>query len=352
LRRPKSLDDPEASIRKLHATPTPRCGGLAIGAAFLLGAAASWIVDGKVGILLMLFACASPGLAGGLVEDFTKRAGVLARLVLTAVAATLGVALLDARITQVDLPGIDLLLAMPIVSFVVTVFAITGVAHATNVIDGLNGLASFIGLLTSIALAIVAAIVGDSLVLLPACVLAASIAGFLLVNFPRGRIFLGDGGAYLMGLVLALLSVLLAHRNAEVSAWFPLLLLAYPIWETLFSIYRRKLRGRAAARADAMHLHSLMYRRVVRWKGYSGSPVDHVARNSLASLFLWPIPAMCFLLALAFWSNSLALQAVASVFAILYTLGYRRLVRFGVPARLVVRSKPKHAEVEGEPAKI
>jgi len=352
LRRPKSLDDPEASIRKLHATPTPRCGGLAIGAAFLAGAAASWLLGGNVEKLLLLFLCAAPGFAGGLIEDFTKRAGVLLRLLLTAVAAALVVALLGARITHVDVPGLDLLLAMPAVSFAVTVFAITGVAHATNVIDGLNGLAGFVGLLACVALAIVAAIAGDSLIFLPACVLAASIAGFLLVNFPRGRLFLGDGGAYLIGLLLAGLSVLLVHRNAEISPWFPLLLLAYPIWETLFSMYRRKLRGRATARADALHLHSLVYRRVVRWRGYASSRPDYVARNSLASLMLWPVPASCFLLALAFRGSSPALQMASASFAILYTLGYIRLVRFGIPAWLVIRAKAKAAEVEGEPAEV
>ena len=310
------------------------------------------MLGAKVEMLLMLFACAAPGVAGGLIDDFTKRAGVLMRLVLTAVAAALGVALLGARITHVDIPGVDFLLAMPAVSFVVTIFAITGVAHATNVIDGLNGLAGFVGLLAAIALAIVAAIVGDSLVFLPACVLAASIAGFFLVNFPRGRIFLGDGGAYLIGLLLALLSVLIVRQNAQVSAWFPLLLLAYPVWETLFSMYRRKLRGRPTGRADALHLHSLVYRRVVRWRGYAGSASDYVTRNSLASLYLWPLPAVCFLFALTFWSNSLALEAGAVAFAVLYTLGYRGLVHFRVPGWLVVRAKAKPVEVEGNPAEV
>ena len=352
LRRPKSLDDPEASIRKIHAAPTPRCGGLAIGGALLVGGAATWLLGGQIEMLAWLFLCAAPGFAGGLIEDFTKRAGVLLRLVLTAVAATLFVALLDARITQVGIPGLDLALTLPAVSFLVTVFAITGVAHATNVIDGLNGLAAFISLLASIALAIVAAAVGDAAVFLPACVLAASIAGFLLVNFPRGRLFLGDGGAYLIGLFLAGLSVLLVHRNAEVSPWFPLLLLAYPIWETLFSMYRRKVRGRPTGRADALHLHSLVYRRVVRWRGHASSSADSVMRNSISSLLLWTIPASCFLLALAFWGSTLALQTAAVCFAVLYTLGYRRLARFGVPAWMVVRVKAKAVAVEGEPAEV
>ncbi|HWM42184.1 MAG TPA: glycosyl transferase, partial [Burkholderiales bacterium] len=134
------------------------------------------------------------------------------------------------------------------------------------------------------------------------------------------------------------LSVMLVHRNSEVSPWFPLVLLIYPIWETLFTVYRRKARGHSTARADALHLHSLVYRRVVRWRGFEGEPSDYVARNSIASMVLWIIPAACLVFALVFWEESLPLQLAAAAFGIFYTLGYWRLVRFGIPAWLVIRA--------------
>ena len=77
--------------------------------------------------------------------------------------------------------------------------------------------------------------------------LAGATAGFLVWNYPRGLIFAGDGGAYLWGVVIAMASVLLVQRHALVSPWFPMLLLIYPVWETLFSIYR-KLGARPVAR--------------------------------------------------------------------------------------------------------
>jgi UDP-N-acetylmuramyl pentapeptide phosphotransferase/UDP-N-acetylglucosamine-1-phosphate transferase len=266
---------------------------------------------------------------------------VAVRLALTALAAALGFVLLDARIPDLDVPGLDQLLAISAFSFVFTVFAVTGVAHSINIIDGLNGLSGFIAMLAAIGIAIVASIVGDPLVFPAACALAASVAGFLLVNFPRGRIFLGDGGAYLVGLLLGELAVLLVHRNSEVSPWFPLMLLAYPIWETLFSMYRRKMRGQSTGNADALHFHTLVYRRVVRWRGFEGKPRDYVMRNSIASMCLWPIPAACLGVALAFWDNSLPLQVAAAVFGISYTLAYRRLVRFRVPGWMVIRAVQK-----------
>ena len=72
--------------------------------------------------------------------------------------------------------------------------------------------------------------------------------GFFVWNFPAGLIFLGDGGAYFLGFYLAELAILLLHRNPEVSPMFPLLLCIYPVFETLFSIYRRKCAARPAGR--------------------------------------------------------------------------------------------------------
>lgn len=318
---------------------------MAVAGAIVGGALAQWLLGGEFALWLLLLPCAAPAFVWGLIEDLSKRGAVMVRLALTGVAATLAFVLLDARLTQVHLPVLDSLLAVHAISFAFTVFAVTGVANAFNVIDGLNGLSSVSGVLAAVGLAIVAWIVGDSIIFSTACVLAASIAGFLLVNFPKGRIFLGDGGAYLMGLLLAELAVLLVHRNSEVSPWFPLLLVAYPVWETLFSAYRRRIRGQSPGRADALHLHSLVYRRVVRWRGFSASPTDYVQRNSIASMCLWILPGICFALALAFWNNSFALQCSAIAFALFYIAAYRRIVRFRVPSWLVLRQRTSSAHV-------
>lgn len=333
-----ALDDPLCGLQKLHVAPTLRIGGIAVAAGLASAMLASCALNGAMCPWSLLLLCAVPAFTWGLIEDVSKRGAALVRYALTAIAAALGFILLDARITQLHVPGLDSALQIHAISFVFTVFAVTGVAQSINLIDGLNGLAGVVGLLGATGLAIVAAIVGDSLVFPAACALAASVAGFLLVNYPRGRIFLGDGGAYLVGLLLAELAVLLVHRNSEVSPWFPLVLLVYPIWETLFTVYRRRARGHSTARADALHLHSLVYRRVVRWRGFAGKPSDYVARNSIASMVLWILPAACLVVALVFWEESLPLQLAAAAFGIFYTLGYRRLVRFGVPAWLVIRA--------------
>lgn len=340
--RPQALDDTCGGLRKIHAAPTPRIGGIAVALGIAAGAAVWWYATGRLTLWLVLV-CVAPAFIWGLIEDLSKRGVVLPRLALPALAGALGFVLLDARLTQLALPGIDDVLTIHALAFLITVFAVTGVTHAINVVDGLNGLAGATTFLAALGLAIVARTVGDDFIFVAASVVAAGVGGFLLVNYPSGRIFLGDGGAYLVGLLLAELSVLLVQRNSEVSPWFPLLLLAYPIWETLFSMYRRKTRGYSTAHADGLHLHQLVYRRLVRWHSFGGRTSDKVMRNSVASLLMWALPLACFFAAVTSWHNTLLLQAMAIGFVLAYCGLYRVFVRFRVPKWAVMRARERSA---------
>src|SRR3954469_23046122 len=179
---PRALDDTLGGLRKVHVSATPRIGGAAVALALFVGAVICMRGGGEVYEWSILLLCALPGLVWGLIEDFTKRGAVPVRLALTAIGAVLAYVLLDARLTKIDVPGMDRLLAIDAFSFAFTVFAVCGTAHAVNVIDGLNGLSGFTALLASIGLAIVAWAVNDTFVFSVSCVLSACIAGFLLVN--------------------------------------------------------------------------------------------------------------------------------------------------------------------------
>ncbi|MFN3598497.1 MAG: glycosyl transferase family 4, partial [Aquificaceae bacterium] len=133
-------------------------------------------------------------------------------------------------------------------------------------------------------------------------------------------IFLGDGGAYLVGFLIAEISVLLVKRNPEVSPWFPLLVVAYPVVESLFSIYRRKvLRGRSPGEPDKLHLHTLVYRRLSKIK-------DKTLRNSLTSPYLWALSLMGIVPALIFWKSTPMLVLMFFVFWLVYVYAYRRAI--------------------------
>lgn len=334
-----SADDDLSGPQKFHDHPIPRVGGIAIFLALVAGASvAQWFGSAGWPWLWLLIVTCIPAFASGLAEDLTKRVSPRRRLFFTAISAALGVWLLDVTISRTAIPGLDTLLLYAPASMILTVFAVTGVANSINIIDGFNGLASFCVVMMLIALAYVAWRVGDPFVLMAALVLAGAIMGFFLWNYPGGQIFLGDGGAYLIGILLAELSVALAHRNASVSPIFALMLCAYPIIETVFSIYRKKfLRGLSPGDPDGVHLHMLVYKRLIRWAGGSDSARYQVRRNSMTSPYLWTLCLLSIIPAVLWWDNTPMLAAFLVVFIASYVFLYWRIVRFRSPKWLVRR---------------
>jgi UDP-N-acetylmuramyl pentapeptide phosphotransferase/UDP-N-acetylglucosamine-1-phosphate transferase len=331
-----SQDLPGAGPQKFHLQPTPRIGGIAVFSGLGIAALILWVENSPVvELALGAIACGVVAFGGGLAEDFTKRMRVRLRLLLTFISATLGFFFLDARITELALPGFDWALQFTLFSFVFTLFAVGGFAQAMNIVDGFNGLAGVISLIFLGAIAYVARTVGDDGVMWAALSLGAAIAGFLVFNFPRGLLFLGDGGAYLIGFLIAEFAVLLVHRNSEVSPWFALTVLAYPIVETVFSMYRKRiLRRQSAGDPDGIHLHMLIHKRLVR--RYRGTGPDLWA-NASTSPFLWVLAAVPAVPAALYWDQTPVLQGVMVGFIGLYVWLYWRIVRFQAPWPLALR---------------
>ena len=341
-------------VQKFHATPVPRVGGLGVYFGIMAGLLAKWWDDDPVAASnLILLACALPAFAAGLIEDMTKRVGVKERLMATAFAAVLGGYFSGAWLTHFDIPVVDALLQTPIISIgldglaltgvlsiLVTAFAVAGVANAFNIIDGYNGLAGVVAIISLLGLAYVADQVGDREVVVGALALVGAIAGFLVWNYPNGLIFLGDGGAYFIGFLVAELSVLLVARNAQVSAWFPFLLSIYPIVETLFTIFRRMVIGRThPGLPDAAHLHQLIYRRVVRWAVGSDCPKQKTNRNALTSPYLWLMSTLAVVPATLFWQSTPILQAFTLTFVVFYVWVYWTIYRARFPKWLSIKQK-------------
>lgn len=333
-----SIDTVGTGPQKFHTRPVPRIGGLAILAALVAGCLLSQTLgEAHVGGLWLLLACAMPAFLSGLAEDLTKSVSPSRRLVFTAISACLGIWLLDAVIRRTDLPGLELLVAYTPFAMLLTVFMVTGVANAINIIDGFNGLASMCVMLMLAALAYVAFQVGDPFVGTAAVITIGAVLGFFLWNFPAGLIFLGDGGAYLLGFVFGELSVLLVANNSEVSPLFPILLCAYPIFETVFSIYRKKfLRGMSPGIPDGVHLHMLVYKRLMRWT-LGASARQKTARNSMTSPYLWVLSLISVVPAVLFWNDTAWLVGFCAVFVVSYVLLYWSIVRFKAPKWLVLR---------------
>lgn len=319
--------------QKFHAAPVPRVGGVGIFVGVLTAALVLTMTTPRSGpVALWLMLCAVPAFASGLLEDLTKTQSPRRRLFFTAVSAALAIWLLDAVIDRTDIPGLDWVVSFPVGAALVTVLAVAGVANALNIIDGFNGLASMCAVLILGSLGYVAFQVGDSVVMWLAVAGAGALLGFFVWNFPLGLIFLGDGGAYFVGFYVAELAILLLHRNPGVSPMFPLLVCIYPIFETLFSIYRRVvLRGRSPGMPDGIHLHSLIYRRVIRWAVGDRSAKALTRRNSMTSPYLWVLCMLSTIPAMLFWDNTAVLAGFLLLFAISYVGLYWRIVRFRAP---------------------
>ena len=332
-------------VQKFHARPVPRIGGTGIMAGMLATAAYLFLSGNPdASRFSQLLLVSLPAFLGGIVEDCTKKVPSLTRLFLTMLAATLGFFWLDAGIFRLDIPLVDTVILLSAISLPFTAIAVGGVANAINIIDGYNGLAGMVAIIMLAALGYVGFLAGDTLIWRTAFALAGGILGFFLWNYPRGLIFLGDGGAYFIGFILAELSVLLVARNPAVSPWFPLLALIYPIFETLFSIYRRTiLKGGAADIPDAAHLHQLIYKRLVRWAVGSRLPKEKTARNSMTSPYLWFLCSTSVIPATLFWQHTLLLQGCIGIFIILYVVLYRRLLHFNAPRWLIIKKQKKNA---------
>ncbi|WP_310564792.1 glycosyltransferase [Hydrogenophaga sp.] len=331
-------------VQMLHGKPVPRIGGVGL----FLGLLAAWgLAPDSLGSLLApLLVAGLPALGAGLLEDITKLIGVRVRLLATMVSGVLICLLTGASLDHLDIPLIDPLFALSPVAVLFTAFALAGIANAINIIDGVNGLASGVLVCCSAAIGLVAAGVGDTELAWTAALLAAASAGFWLVNFPFGKLFLGDGGAYFGGFALAWLAVLLPMRNPDVSPWVGLLVCAYPVIETLYTILRRLRSHQSPGAPDAAHLHSLVMsclvaRRAPGWPAW--------AQHSLVSLPLWGLAAAP--AALAIWLALEPAQNLALAFAgmfVAYHLIYRLVLcrqkaRPASPLRQDPRQEHLHA---------
>ena len=315
--------DSDEGIQKFHTEPTPRVGGIAIAA----GVVAGYLMTDSNRKLLLgpLILAGIPAFAFGLLEDITKRVSVRTRLLATMGSGVLGWAITGYSITDANVWGLDWLLGFTVISVAFTAFAVGGIANAINIVDGFNGLSSGTVLIILAAFGVMTTALGDSDLALVCLILAGAVAGFLLVNWPFGKIFLGDGGAYFVGFSLAWLAVLMLQRHSEVSAWAPMLVCGFPILEVMFSIVRRRRRNLSPGDPDRLHLHSLVKRRLVRPLLPKAS---NLTRNSATGAIMWFAALVPAAIAVQWPTNTFMLVLGFVFCSVLYSAVYARLTQF------------------------
>ncbi|RCS57437.1 MraY family glycosyltransferase [Parvibium lacunae] len=313
--------DSQIGIQKIHAHPTPRIGGLPIMLALFIGL----FYSSNATLASQVLVAALPAFLAGFIEDITKRVGVRERLVATTLSAGLACWLTGYWLTRANVFGLDALLqAWPVVAIGFTCFAVAGFANAMNIVDGFNGLASGLSLICLTAFAAIAYQVSDYALLQLIVLVMAAIAGFFVFNFPFGKLFLGDGGAYLLGFLLGWIAIMLPMRHSEVSVWASLLICFYPVTEVVFTIWRRRYRKHHPAHPDHLHLHSLIHSRVVKKRLTITNPC---LKNAAVSPLVWLFSVGAGLFGSIFYEVTPILALLMSFAIALYLLSYFKIIR-------------------------
>ena len=335
--------DPCEGAQKLHHEPTPRVGGLAVYLGVVAAYAVVRLLQLQVAQLLgVLLLAGLPAWLLGMIEDLTKHVRPRWRMLATMASGVIACLASGVSITQLGVSGLDALLKVAPLSIVFTAFAVGGVANAVNLIDGMNGLASGFACVAFAALGFIALSEADYTMVRYCVVLGAAALGFMLLNWPRGKIFLGDGGSYFLGFALAWACVQMTQRHPYVAPFAVLTVCIHPVFEALYSIWRRSIRGQGCANADRLHLHSLILRRVVRnasstpnralrvlTRGWDLSQSPDWMSNAVVGLLVACLSVPAAVVAYLTHHDQLQSLLACLLFALGYVTLYARLVRFG-----------------------
>ena len=304
-------------VQKFHHEPTPHVGGLAVFLSFVLGSFLLPIEAQRV--LQPILIVSAPVFIIGLIEDFSAKVSPLWRLLFIFLSLSVSFFYLNVGVYSLSFDWIDALLSYPIIGLLFTLLVVGGAVNALNVIDGYNGLMSGYAILVSIAMAVVAHQLGDDLIVQLNFLLIMSLLGFFLLNFPFGKLFMGDGGAYFIGFMLSMIGLVFVSRHDELSNWFVLGLLMYPMYELLFSVYRKRfINGTPASQPDGFNLHMLVHKLIV-----TNSPkASKIMNNSQTSPFFWLLSLVSIIPTVLWYNDKLALIGWACMFMVVYTIIY------------------------------
>lgn len=309
--------------QKFHFSLVPRVSGIAVFVGFFSGVGYVNLEDFSY---FYLFLSSLPLFIFGIFEDITGKLSPMKRMAGIFLSIIFAFFSLDIGITTLGFDSSDYILSISIFSLLFTLLVVSGVVNSLNIIDGYNGLMAGYSILVLLSILYVANIVGDDLVMRLSLPLLTTLAGFFIFNFPFGKVFMGDGGAYFVGFLISIIGLVLAIRNDSVSHWFVLLLLIYPLYETVFSIYRKKFLFRASpSQPDGYHLHMLVYKRLSKAGIFEN---NKVMQNSATSPFLWIFSLVGIVPAIIWHNNQFVLIVWAFVFMALYTLIYGHLAHF------------------------
>ena len=318
------------AIQSAHDGVVPRLGGLAVLLTlvlFFFNLNSEFLTPFKLleldfGSVVFLMISVFPIFFVGLIEDLGYSMDPFRRLLASIISGSFVIWFFEVWVQSVGLPLVDKFLSIGLIGIIFTLIAASGVVNAFNLIDGLNGLASFTGISTAIALSFIAFEVNQVEVLRFLFIFSACILGFMFLNFPSGKIFLGDAGAYTIGHFLVWTAIILVNHSSDVSPFAILLIFFWPVADTLLAIWRRLKRRKRADQPDRLHFHQIVMRFLeIRFLGRGKRNIA----NPMATVLLIPIILVPQLLGVIFWDSFIASVlgtiCMGSLFFITYLIG-------------------------------
>jgi UDP-GlcNAc:undecaprenyl-phosphate GlcNAc-1-phosphate transferase len=299
-----------SSKQRLHHDEVPRLGGLII-FLFLSFLAFFKFESDLLTLLLISFI---PIAFISIKEDFFHNTTPQARILLMIFGCLVFLIFTPSHFPVIDIPFVRQLLNLKFAGFAFFVFSMLVIINGNNLIDGVNGNMGMTNLIQLLVLATLGFEIGDYefsslciLFLIPLII-------FLLFNFPFGKIFMGDFGAYFYGFTLSGLVIYFFGKYDNLLSWNAALILFYPAMELLFSFVRKKFfQKQSPLIPDAKHLHSLIYLSIRKSKKNFN--------NSFSLIFLFPF-TFCSLFVLVSYDSLSKLIAIIVLFSIIYVCFY------------------------------
>jgi UDP-GlcNAc:undecaprenyl-phosphate/decaprenyl-phosphate GlcNAc-1-phosphate transferase len=302
------------AVQAAHVNPTPRVGGAAIFLSLILSVPFLQAVTTQRYMLLVI--ATSVIFSVGLAEDLTGKISPRMRLAAAFASSMLAIVLLELWLPRADIPGLDAVLSYWWVGAPITLVLTVGIANGFNLIDGVNGLAAITALIAALSFSIIADTAGLPGLSHITLMLAAGVSGFLVLNFPAGKIFLGDSGAYILGFVLSWLGIGIIANSSDVTPWAILLVLVWPVADTMLAIYRRSSKRRRTMAPDRLHVHQLVMR-VLELRGFRRS-----VANPLTTVILIPFITLPAMLGVVLWDRPLLAFLCVLNFGIGFVIAY------------------------------
>ena len=298
------------SKQRLHQDEIPRIGGL-ITYLFLTITAFVAFDSELLNIILM---SAIPIIFIGAKEDLFHNTSPKLRLIFMIVSASLFIYLLPANLPEIDFPILNQVLSLFILKEIFFIFSILVIINGNNLIDGVNGNMALTNIVQLSVLALLASTINDTYMVEVCLILMLPLIIFLIFNFPFGKIFSGDVGAYFYGFALSATVIYLFGKHDHLLSWFAVLILVYPSIELLFSYVRKSFfENISPLSPDANHLHSLIFKYFVK--------KFKIFNNSYVVLPLLPFILSPFLV-YVFVDDIVGILLSIFIFSVLYVIMY------------------------------